>query len=373
MRFKLTGKVLAYLGVACSGLAFGGVFAHNYSHIRKEYRFELTQRLEKHEANVDRLERYCSRRNALFCFDAVSARTAWNSQFTQGEAGRLEMGCASGDQRACRIGESLQRVGSSDSIWFQEGQDKDNPQSGDSAWPRIRLLDRPVSYRQWLDYSYATLIHKGQRNIDAVCAASIELSGTLVCLTYGNTSVNLALGRIAYVVEQGGRIRTQEEHGSPLLLRFWQGYNLMRRDFDSVSAKIETENEASPEERRMWSFLRRRDWQYLLTFNAFSVIAGIPSHEFLHAVYFSSPDYRNSVTQAIMNYKWKTLPLRFFAESLYKTENEFVLVNEMQAYALQSEPLFDREDWREAAVPLKAAAMMHLNQIPILNTVFTER
>jgi hypothetical protein len=356
MRFKLTGKVLAYLGAVCSGLAFGGVFAHNYSQIRKEYQFDLIRRLESHESNVKRLERYCARRDALFCFDAVSARTAWDSIFSKAEAGRLAEGCESGDQRACRITDSLRRIGTPESIWLQDEHGNDIPQSGDAAWPRVRLLDRPVSYRQWLDYSFGTLVHSGRRNIDVLCAASSELNGALVCLTYGNTQANQALGRIAYVIEQGGRVRTQEEHNSPLLLRFWQGYNLLRKDFDRVTEKIESESETSPEEKRMWSFLRKQEWQYLLTFNAFSVIAGIPSHEFLHAVYFSSPEYRNAVTQAISNHKWKMLPLRFFTESLYKTDSEYVVLNEMQAYAL-----------------LRDTAVRFMDQNLLLKSVLTER
>lgn len=373
MGFKLTGKVLSYLGFVCGGLACGGVFAHNYSQIRKEYQFELTQRLSVHQENVERLERYCARRDAQLCFDAVSARTAWDSAFSPAEVERLEKGCASADQRACRVRDSLKRVGESDSIWFQGDQNTESLQGGDAAWPRIRFLDRPVSYRQWLDYSYATLVHSGQRDTDVVCAASSELEGALVCLTYGNTNANLALGRIAYVVEQGGRIRTPEEHRSALLLRFWQGYNLLRKDFDSVSAKIESQSETYPEEQRMWKFLRGRDWQYLLTFNAFSVIAGLPSHEFLHAVYFSSQDYRNSVTNAIAGHRWKMLPLRFFAESLYKTDNEYVILNEMQAYALQSEPLFERAPWNEASAVLRESAVKFMQQNTLLKSILTER
>lgn len=373
MKFKPTGKMLAYLGVVCGGLSFGGVFAHNYSQIRKEYQFELTQRLGVHQENVERLERYCARRDALFCFDAVSARTAWDSSFSRAEVERLEKGCAIADQRACRVRDSLRRAGESDSIWFQGGQNIDNPLGGDAAWPRIRFLEQPVTYRQWLDYSYAALVHSGQRDTDVVCAVSSELEGALVCLTYGNTSANLALGRIAYVVEQGGRVRTPEEHRSALLLRFWQGYNLLRRDFDSVSSKIESESEIYPEEQRMWKFLRGHDWQYLLTFNAFSVIAGLPSHEFLHAVYFSSQDYRNSVTNAVAAHRWKMLPLRFFTESLYKTDNDYVILNEMQAYALQSEPLYDRAEWKAATDILRESAFKFMEQNTLLKSILTER
>jgi len=100
----------------------------------------------------------------------------------------------------------------------------------------------------------------------------------------------------------------------------------------------------------LWNFLFSESWDFVLSFNAFSVFSGIPSHEYLHGIYFSSDGYRKSVDEIIDDNPFSLLPIKKFVQSLYKTEDEFVINNEIQAYALQHDFSFESNDrWKSAS------------------------
>jgi hypothetical protein len=73
-----------------------------------------------------------------------------------------------------------------------------------------------------------------------------------------------------------------------------------------------------------------------LAFNSYSVFSGVPSHEFLHAAYFYSPEFRNISSRALQFHLGSLSDVGRYVTSIYKTDSPFILVNEIQAYLLQS-------------------------------------
>lgn len=103
--------------------------------------------------------------------------------------------------------------------------------------------------------NYQALTQRGDRKVDLVCGRSLEFPRALVCSSYGSMKTSLALSRVASVIEQGGRIPATVEHRSSPLLRFWQGYNLRRSDFEHAVNRIRSAVEVYPEEESLWALL----------------------------------------------------------------------------------------------------------------------
>lgn len=353
MILSVKKKWLIGLSVVLMMAGIGAYFAYNIYELTKSFSFNLIERLEDYDHDLIALNRACRRSNQQLCFDTVAARAAWTSSFDSEDFDLLERGCRSGDQRACR---HIQRLNNNDSgaharVWrMKPSPSKHHDQQAGSTWPRIAFLSEPLSYPDWLAIAYQGLREDDeQREVDLVCSGTRELPGAMVCAVYGALEANLALSRVAAVFEQGGRFMPAAEHRQSPLVRFWQGYDLQREDFEKAVAQISKTGERHPEEEKLWDALLEHPWKMLLTFNVFSVFSGIPSHEFLHGFYFESKEYRTLVSRLIDQSPLKLIPLKSFVSSLYKTDNSFVFNNEIQAYAMQSEPSFpSNPNWLEA-------------------------
>lgn len=342
----------------------GAVVAYEYFQKRKSFYFDLTERLQLQDQNLRRLNAHCRGRKPSFCFDAVSARMAWKSEFSFSDLSDLQKGCSEGDDRACRSVSLMNVVqNKTSSAWIQSAAVQPDTVHANQTWPRVRFLDDVLSYRGWVDLSYQALWLKDERSFDWVCGQSQEFPEALVCATYGAKETNLALSRVAWLIEQDNKIQPLVEHRSSPFLSFWQGYDLQRLDFDHAVRDIKKVGDVHPEELEVWDLLQSRPWKFMLTFNIFSAPSGIPSHEFLHGVYFSSEKYRDKISSIVKESYWKLLPLRFFVQSIYKTQSEFVLQNEMQAYAMQSMSLFGHDpDWMNAIAVFRAGLKEFINQ-----------
>lgn len=359
MKSLLSKHYLAIIGAITVALCAGGTFAFHYFKIHKEFSFNLASRLSAQDSNLRRLAKFCGRGRALLCFDSVAAATSWNSEFTKADVSALGAGCTSGDLRACRHLSRIEALRDSQNgrdVWSEPDAfgRRLNPHS--QQWPRIVSLRDSHSYLNWMEMNYQALTQRGDRKVDLVCGRSLEFPRALVCSSYGSMKTSLALSRVASVIEQGGRIPATVEHRSSPLLRFWQGYNLRRSDFEHAVNRIRSAVEVYPEEESLWALLFSENWDFLLTFNAFSVLSGIPSHEYFHGVYFSSDAYRKSVDEIIDDNPFALLPINKFVQSLYKTKDEFVINNEMQAYVMQHDFSFESNTrWKSASRVLSEA------------------
>jgi hypothetical protein len=104
------------------------------------------------------------------------------------------------------------------------------------------------------------------------CGLVVELPETLVCVSRGNTRINNALGRVVTYIEHGRKILSKEEHLSNPLLRFWQGSNLRRSDFESAVELLSRAGKPLADEARLWDWMLARPWKYFLSFSAPSVL-----------------------------------------------------------------------------------------------------
>ena len=333
--------------------AFAGAgFAYRYSKIREEFSFDLLSRLKTQKKNQSRLNYRCLNGQTDHCFDAVSAATAWDSKFDAADFEFLNRGCSGGDKRACRHSAELFTASKKKSdLWSQPERFGQLISSSARSWPRILWLNDIQSYRSWLEISYTALLQGGNFAADLVCGRTVEFSAALICAAAGSRQLNEALGRLAYQVEQSDAspFSSLEEGHKSLLARFWQGYDLLRSDFLSVAENLKAAGQLRSEESVLWDLLIQKDWKFLIAFNVFSVFSGIPSHEFLHGAYFSSAEYRENVDKAVMRFPLKTLPVVEFVKSIYKTQKQFVINNEIQAYALQAEFSDGKNElWNEA-------------------------
>ncbi len=359
MKSLFSKRYLAVLGAVTAALSAGGIFSFQYFKIQKEFSFSLSDRLIAQDSNLRRLATYCGRGRLSLCFDSVAAGSSWNSEFKRNDLSALGAGCASGDARACRHLSRIEALKDSQNgrdIWSEPDAfgRRLNPQS--QQWPRIVSLSENHSYLNWMEINYQALQQREDRKVDLVCGRSLEFPRALVCSTYGSMKTSLALSRVASFIEQGGRIPATVEHRSSPLLRFWQGYNLRRSDFENAVSRIRSTVEVYPEEVALWNFLFSENWDFVLTFNAFSVFSGIPSHEYFHGVYFSSDAYKKSVDEIIDDNPFALLPINKFVQSLYKTKDEFVINNEIQAYAMQHDFSFESNTrWKSASRILSEA------------------
>ncbi|MEN9824962.1 MAG: hypothetical protein RI953_707 [Pseudomonadota bacterium] len=340
MKYAKLLKISALFAVTGTVIIAGAALAQRYSKIREEFSFDLSSRLKSQATNQSRLNSLCVKGKVAYCFDAVSAATAWNSRFDDIDAEILNHACGRGDKRACRhSSELLSAKKSKSELWSKPEMFGQLIQPTARSWPRILLLNETQSYRRWLELSYAALLHSGTFPVDLICGRTVEFPDAFVCAATGSQQLNAALGRMAYLVEQTDAepFSALDDGHKVLLARFWQGYDLLRSDFVSGVERLKAAGQLRAEESALSEFLLQRDWNFFIAFNVFSVFSGIPSHEFLHGAYFSSAEYREKVAKAVTRFPLKTLPLLEFVKSVYKTQSQFILNNEVQAYAFQAE------------------------------------
>jgi hypothetical protein len=66
----------------------------------------------------------------------------------------------------------------------------------------------------------------------------------------------------------------------------------------------------------------------------------VPSHEFLHGLYFQSANFRNVVEDTLSSTPEGLERLKFFIAKIFDTNDKYILNNEIQAYLLQHQSSF---------------------------------
>jgi hypothetical protein len=254
----------------------------------------------------------------------------------------LQPACQSGDAVSCsRLRLLTDARQNKESVWLNQSL-----ASGDAGalWPRINALNGVHTSSAWLKYALEGAVAGRSADVDLVCGGLSELPEVLVCTSQGQMKLNRAIGRVVSYVEQGGRVDSFERHIENPLNRFWQGVDLQRADFMRAVDVLRGAGVIDPAEERLWSWLEAQPWKVFLAFNAYSVFTGIPSHEFLHALYFSSQAFQSAVKSTLRPQPAPLQELREFVDVLYRTDNQFITLNEMQAYLLEHDSPFRNEE-----------------------------
>lgn len=297
--------------------------------------FDAASYVSEQEDTLSELASRCSLEqepSISTCVNWAEVSMAWGSVWNDKLPGLWEKDCADGQVLSCRRNEVYsQATRRSPRYWVSLGQSE----SPEESWPRVNDTGSVFGIQEWLSIGIEGLVHGQNSSLNLVCGSLGELPETLVCANKGNKEMNSALGRVISYVEQGQKLQTIGEHRKNPLLRFWQGVNLKRDDFIDVTQRLQSMGSILPEEERFWHWLSSRNWKYLLMFNYYSLFSGIPSHEFLHGLYFESEQYRNVLSHVFGSRDLPLMGLRFFIERLYNTADEFIKHNEMQAYLLQ--------------------------------------
>lgn len=291
--------------------------------------------------SFDRLESKCrmnSTRSLLDCSRwATTAPIIDPAQFSDVEEW-LQPACQSGDGLSCsrlRLLSNARQGG--ESIWRSSSQ---SAGVADSPWPRIRELDGVHTSSEWLNHALQGAVAGRSADVDLVCGGLSELPDVLVCTSQGQIQLNRAIGRIVSYVEQGGRVDSFERHTKNPLNQFWQGVDLRRSDFTTAVEVLRGAGAIDPAEERLWTWLEAQPWKVFLAFNVYSVFTGIPSHEFLHGLYFSSEAFQAAVQATLRPQLSPMKALKEFVDELYHTDEQFIKFNEMQAYLLEHESSF---------------------------------
>jgi hypothetical protein len=270
------------------------------------------------------------------CVEWSMVHWAWTSQ-APGEMSKiLRESCASGSELSCerlRLIEEAERAQSWQRLDVESGADKE-------LWPRISRLSNPLPISAWQELAVQGAVARSEAGADLACGFVTELPETLVCVTRGNRQMNNALGRVVSYIEQGNKLLSLDEHRRNPLLRFWQGSNLRRGDFETAVSLLRQSGSPLVEEERLWSWMMAQPWKYFLSFSAQSVFTGLPSHEFLHGLYFQSNDFRDVVEAALDDSAQKLRRLKMFVLKVFDTQDSYILNNEMQAYLLQHQSFF---------------------------------
>lgn len=207
-------------------------------------------------------------------------------------------------------------------------------------WPKVKSSNVALTSAEWLYNALQGAVAGANSRLDLFCGNLAEIKETLVCTSADQLKLNLAIGRVVTYVEQNRQIQSHSEHKENPLNRFWQGVDLQRQDFDSAVKVLRQLGSVAPEEERLWAWLEGRPWGVFLAFNVYSVFTGIPSHEFLHALYFLNSDFRRTVRSVIEHPATQLKKLSQFVARLYKTPESFILSNEKQAYLLEHNSAF---------------------------------
>lgn len=296
--------------------------------------------VEEWSLSFQRAEERCrlgGARIAIDCAHWAAHAPIYNAaQFAELEEW-LTPACRQGRQMDCQRLEKIAAARSDNSSPWLLGTAEN---SGFSGWPKIKNASASMSSSDWLNNALQGAVAGAQSAVDLYCGNLSEIKETLVCTTSNQMKLNLSIGRVVSYVEQNRRIDSYKEHEENPLNRFWQGVDLQREDFDSAVKVLRQRGSLAPEEERLWSWLEARPWKVFLAFNVYSVFTGIPSHEFLHALYFSSPEFRSATRSVIENHSTQLQNLSQFVERLYKTPERFILSNEKQAYLLEHNSSF---------------------------------
>lgn len=273
------------------------------------------------------------------CAHWAMVNWAWNSELHPDALFWLEKSCADGDVLSCQRRQRIESIGTDFlSHWDLLNQRADA--GADHEWPRVSEVARSLSISEWLDVALQGALKGGNSAADLVCGKVTELAEALVCVSKGNKRLNDSLGRVVSYVEQGRKVLSLTEHKQNPLLRFWQGTDLRRDDFNQAVKILRRQGSLLSEEQRLWDWLETRTWKYLLTFNCHSVFTGVPSHEFLHGLYFSQPSYRTTVQGTLDEFQKNIVAVKSFVETIFDTSDSFILRNEIQASLLQHESTF---------------------------------
>lgn len=356
------------VAAACAVAYAGFAWAKRYSKIREQFAFELLPRLNSQENNQRQLEQYCLNGYSKHCFSAVASSAAWNSRLDSQAMEKLEFSCLRRNKQACVHLSAIMNIkGKLSGFWSSLEMSGTLFSPPDAPWPRILTLNNEMNYRRWIELSYAAMLTGKGSRWDMICGRTVEFPDALVCAAMDGQKLNASLGRIAYLVEQANAapLGSVNKDQQVLLSRFWQGYDLLRSDFDAGARRLESEGQVRTEEAVFWDFLRQKSWTFLIGFNVHSVLSGIQSHEFLHGIYFSSGEYRDRVAKAVTSSPFKMLPIVEFVGSLYKTSNKFVINNEIQAYAFQADFADSKNTfWATAVASLKSEVWDILDREP---------
>lgn len=369
-------RYLIYAVMACFIAAAGGYSAYRYIKIVGQFSFDLIDSIRTQDSRIEALERACRSRKKSYCFESVSSRVTATSSFGSKDSEDLIAGCLAGSRRACLHDERMNRaltLAPAMTVWTHP-EHYGELQASEKQWPRVVFLPEKLSLPQWKTLAYQSLSVAENRKADLVCTMAAEFKSALVCLTYGSRRTSLALARVSALTEQDQGVLTASGHRSSPLLQFWQGYNIRRNDFIKASAEIRKKDIPVEEEESLWKILLSREWDFLLTFNLFSIFSGIPSHEYLHGVYFESEDYRKRIDAIVGKNPLDLLAVRSFVKSMYKTSSKYVLNNEIQAYALQDDHSLSRDPvWKKAEEEIWSELIPFLSAESRWSTVFGER
>lgn len=340
MKKRTTLSFFAFFAFAALALIF--VAQGKFFRFSKNANFAAPAFVAQQEATLARLQSDCSISGTApgrGCARWAMVNWAWNSELHPDALFWLEKSCAEGDALSCQRRQRIESMRShSSSHWNLLNQRADAGAS--EEWPRVSEVAGSLIISEWLDVALQGALKGGDSAADLVCGKVTELPEALVCVSKGNKRLNDALGRVVSYVEQGRKILSITEHKQNPLLRFWQGTDLRRDDFNQAVKILRRKGSLLSEEQRLWDWLGARTWKYLLTFNCHSVFSGVPSHEFLHGLYFSQPSYRTAVQGTIDEFQKNLVAVKSFVEEIFDTSDSFILKNEIQASLLQHESMF---------------------------------
>jgi hypothetical protein len=340
MKKRTILSFLAFFAFAGGVLFF--VTQGKFFRFAKNVNFAAPAFVAQQEVTLARLQSDCSLSGTApgrVCAHWAMVNWAWNSEFHPDALFWLEKSCAEDDALSCQRRQRIESM-RSHSLSHWEFLNKGIEVGAGEEWPRVSEVASSLSMSEWLDVALQGALKGEDSAADLVCGSSIELPEALVCVSKGNKRLNDALGRVVSYVEHGRKILSLTEHKQNPLLRFWQGTDLRRDDFNQAVEILRRQGSLLPEEQRLWDWLGARTWKYLLTFNCHSVFTGVPSHEFLHGLYFSEPSYRLVVQGTVDEFEKSLVAVIGFVEKVFDTSESFILNNEVQASLLQHESMF---------------------------------
>jgi len=192
------------------------------------------------------------------------------------------------------------------------------------------------------------------RSLSTTCAKVKEVKGAILCNSYQRKVMNQMFARASIFTEgvfgrEKGSLLATDDRLLSTRARKIRGHDLKKEDLEKfLIAVIKKCKENSnyclnSAEKQIFKlltpFINSNDPFVVITFASdgtasYDVIVG---HEILHAQYFLEENYRESV-----NTFWKAMTnkekkrIRKTLSDVYNKEDEFLMINEFQAYILQS-------------------------------------
>lgn len=298
--------------------------------------FDGVKFIGKQEEIHSKYNSYCSKMVGVhlnWCLNALDAHVAWNSHVGEDFVSLLNTSCQLGRESDCQKVQKVHSVSRMDeSVWKSDFPVPSHPEGK----LKIVSLEQDRGALEWQEVALEGAVFGKDSGLDFVCGGLAEVRGTLVCATNGNKKLNTAIGRVVAYIEQESQLRSISDQSRDPMRKFWQGVNLKREDYADAVDRLRSAGELHPFELEFWKWLDEKDWRFFLAFNSYSVFSGVPSHEFLHAAYFHSSEFRNISSRALQFHLGSLNDVGRFVTSIYKTDSPFILINEFQAYLLQS-------------------------------------